>query len=185
MVLLMAITAGCGLTVQEMKSWKDAIKEPVQKMQSTEFEEDQTPVEDSAKLTVQLYFKRKDGNGLGMEEREVKKTEGIARLTMEELLKGPHNQDLETALPSGTKLLDINIKPDGSCLVNFNSNICNVNGSKAESLAVYAVVDTLSQFPTVDDVTFLVDGEKINTLAGHIDVSQPVVADYKLSEGNP
>ena len=57
-------------------------------------------------------------------------------------------EGLKSALPPGTRLLDINITPEGTCIVDFSSHI-EVSGSKAEALAVFSIVNTLSQFPTV------------------------------------
>lgn len=134
------------------------------------------------KITVQLYFARQEGHGLAVEEREITKVSGIARATVEELLKGPQDKALKTALPAQTRLLDINITPDGNCIVNFSSHIQEVSGSKAEALAVYSIVNTLSQFSTVDNVSFMVEGKKVESVGGYISTAEPVTADYGLSE---
>ena len=40
-----------------------------------------------------------------MERREIIKTEGIARSTLQELLKGPDNPAYQNVFPEGTRLL--------------------------------------------------------------------------------
>jgi len=185
--------AGCdSLGVREqIKSWKEAVKTPVEPVSDDEIEDlinqtgsDTTLNESSGgqKVKVKLYFARRQGHGLGVEEREIIKVTGIARATIEELLKGPRDPDLKSALPAGTRLLDINIKPDGTCIVDFNSRIREVSGSKAEALAIYSVVNTLSQFPTIKRVSFMVEGEPVESVGGYISTAEAVTADYSLSE---
>jgi len=124
--------------------------------------------------TLVLYFANSEGN-LVPEQREVPKVPGIARKAMEELAKGPQNNDLVPTMPAGTRLLDINIR-DGLCTVDFSRELAEKHsgGSSGELLTVYSVVNTLTQFPTVKEVTFLIEGERIKTLAGHMDLSVSV-----------
>jgi len=39
---------------------------------------------------------------------------------------------------------------------------------------VGAIVNTLTEFAAVERVQILVDGEKVNTLFGHVDVTEPL-----------
>lgn len=131
------------------------------------------------KVKVQLYFPRRDGKGLSIEERQIDMTEGIARSTLQELLEGPENKELKTVIPAGTRLLDINIKPDGFCVVNFSSELSKINSQDAR-LAVYSIVNTVSQFPTVDKVQFLIEGKPVKYLGSSVDLTKPVAAEYDL-----
>lgn len=186
LVLLMGVV-GCGWSGLEdqVASWKDAVKTPIDEPPDEMINDlIQDPATKAAeeKIKVQLHFARQEGNGLAVEEREITKVTGIARATIEELLKGPRTEELKSALPAGTRLLDINITPDGTCIVDFSSHIKEVSGSKAEALAVYSVVNTLSQFSTVNNVSFLVEGVKVESIGGYISTAEPVTADYGLSE---
>lgn len=129
------------------------------------------------KVKVVLYFSNPEGTGLVQEIREIPKREGIGRATIEELIKGPKPESgLAQTIPSGTELLDINVKSDGTAVVSFSEEI-KVNhwgGSSGEGLTVYSIVNTLTQFPSVERVQILVDNKVIETLGGHIDISQPV-----------
>ncbi|MGI6549774.1 MAG: GerMN domain-containing protein [Syntrophomonadales bacterium] len=186
-VLLMGVV-GCGPLdfEDQITSWKDAVKTPIDPPPDDVIEdliqEKAPPNEADETLKVQLYFANQEGDGLVVEEREITKVTGIARATVEELLKGPQTEGLKPALPAGTRLLDINIKPDGTCIVDFSSEITEVSGSKAEALAVYSIVNTLSQFSTVENVSFLVAGDKVESIGGYISTAEPVTADYGLSE---
>jgi len=129
------------------------------------------------KTTVVLYFSNGDGK-LVAEQREIPKVVGIARETIHQLCAGPENVELEPTLPVGTKLLDINIK-DGLCTVDFSGELVEMHsgGSEAEYLTVYSIVNTLTQFSTVEQVQILVEGHIIETIAGHVGVATPLVRD--------
>ena len=43
-----------------------------------------------------------------------------------------------------------------------------------EILTVGAIVNTLTEFPDVEKVQILVEGKKVSTLFGHLDVSDPL-----------
>ena len=185
LALLLGVV-GCGWTGldNQIASWKEAVKTPIDEPPDDVIDDlmQEPGLEAAEKISLQLYFARQEGSGLMAEEREITKVTGIARAAIEELLKGPRTEGLKSALPAETRLLDINITPDGTCIVDFSSHIKEVSGSKAEALAVYSVVNTLSQFSTVKDVSFRVAGEKVESIGGYISTAEPVTADYGLSE---
>ena len=159
------LSSGCWLTENNrLKSWQEWIKMPVddsEEVSSTGTKtSDQVRIEDLTRerITVDLYFARKDGKGLGVEKRDIPKEPAIARRTIEALLEGPQNPDLVACLPAGTKLLDINIKPDGLCIVDFSREITSIPSGRQKELAIDSIVRTLSQFPTVTSVKLLVEG---------------------------
>lgn len=126
------------------------------------------------KTSVVLYFSNEQGQ-LVAERREIPKVDGIARMTIHELTKGPEQPGMLPTLPNGTKLKDISIE-DGLCKVDFSKELLenHPGGSAGELITVYSIVNTLTQFSTVQQVQILVDGEKVASLAGHVDLSQPL-----------
>lgn len=132
------------------------------------------------KTTVALYFSDGKG-GLAAEQREIPKVVGIARETMHQLCAGPESGTLEPTLPAGTALLDIDIR-DGLCTADFNSELINghTGGSESEYLTVYSIVNTLTQFGTVENVQIKVDGKVTDTIAGHVDVAAPLFRDDNI-----
>lgn len=133
--------------------------------------------------SVLLYFADPENQGLVAEAREISKVEGIARATMNELVKGPSAESvLLPTIPLGTQLVDINVKPDGLAIVDFSSELVDNHwgGATGENLTVYSIVNTLSQFPTVDRVELRVEGQNIETIAGHVDVSGELFPDTTL-----
>lgn len=130
----------------------------------------------AAKAKVTLYFANTEGDYLVPEVRTVGEVTGIARATVEELIKGPKAaKEMAPTIPAGTRLRDIDIH-DGVATVDFSREFVDNHGggSSGELLTVYSVVDALTQFPTVQKVQFLVEGQKVETLAGHMDLAGPV-----------
>jgi len=188
-VILLAVcllSGGCSkVDDSKIKAWKDLIKIPTNTEKSAETNnEDLIPVDESQpsvdKISVKLYFQDAAKSKLVVEERSIGKAEGIARKTMQELLKGPSQKDCVSVFPTGTKLLDINVKPEGLCIVDLSGEANKVSSEGQGKLMVQAIANTLGQFPTIKEVSFLINGEKVNALGGMVDIAQPVQADYKL-----
>lgn len=133
--------------------------------------------------TVLLYFADNDGQSLVKQEKKIPKVEGIARATIEALLVGPDaNSGLLSAIPAGTELLDINVKPDEKlCIIDLSREFADAaQNGEGQDLAVYAIANTLCQFATVDKVEFRIEGENVASLGGKVNLSQTVKADYSL-----
>lgn len=147
--------------------------EPVQTMS--------TPVQE---ITVALYFASTDGDKLVKTEKQIPKVEGMARATIESLLEGPDaNSGLVSAIPEGTQLLDINVKPaEKTCIVDFSHELRNqlASGKNSEQLAVYSITNTLCQFASIDQVEFRIEGQSIATLTGTTDLSTAVTANAAI-----
>lgn len=173
---------------QDLKSWKDLLKikpnEEVSDVQDLSFDLGNDKGNDLSegveKITIDLYFIGPDGKKLALESRSITKQEGLARSTIEELIKGPQKEENLSVFPEGTKLLDINIKPDGRCIVDLSSQLTEIDNEHKEMLMVYALVNTLGQFASVQDVDILINGQKVDTIAGHVDVSAPIEPDYTM-----
>lgn len=183
------VLVGCGLLNKVREDFKkgENLTEPLDLNSPTvlvETPELSTTVEPEEKTVVTLYFADPVEHKLVAEEREIPKVVGIARATMEELIKGPAGSGLKGTLPAGTKLLDINIREDGLAIVDFSGELIRdlPVSAQAEELAVYSIVNTLSQFPTVQEVEMRVEGQTVDTLLGHIDFQQGLVKNTSLVE---
>ncbi|MEW6662826.1 MAG: GerMN domain-containing protein [Bacillota bacterium] len=165
---VMLFTSGCGIT-KALSSLKDRFAgQKVQEVKSP----GETPInlvpEQPAKAVettkVVLYFTDATGQFLAAEEREIPKVVGIARSTIEQLIMGPKpGSSLLPTIPYGTQLKDINIKPDGLAIVDFSKELIanHIGGKAAQELTIYSVVNTLTQFPTVDRVQFRIEGQNV------------------------
>ena len=47
-------------------------------------------------------------------------------------------------------------------------------------LLVAAIVDTLTEFPDIQKVQILVNGKKVDTIAGHMDTGEPLSRSEKV-----
>jgi len=98
--------------------------------------------------------------------RVVPKTTGVARAAMEALLDSDKVRDkypqISTAIPSGTKLLDVSIK-NGVATVDLSRDFESGGGSASAYFRLGQVVYTLTQFSTVRSVLFQVEGETVTT----------------------
>ncbi|KUK11214.1 MAG: Spore germination protein-like protein [Clostridia bacterium 41_269] len=133
-------------------------------------------------IEVVLYFADQEGRKLVPEIRKIKKVEGLARAAINELIKGPNTgSGLQPTIPKGTVLNDINIKDDGLCIVDFNEKLIEKKlQTVSEELTVYSIVNTLTQFPTVDRVMFRIEGQDPDSMGSAILSSSPLIENSSL-----
>ena len=93
--------------------------------------------------------------------------EGIIR----ELINGSDSDDLVTIIPKNLKLLNVEVI-NGTAFLDFSKE--GLNGSSLEEyFTIKQIVDSLFELDNIEKVQFLVEGEKVESLMGHIGVSEP------------
>src|SRR6056297_2555020 len=124
--------------------------------------------------TVNLYFATTDAMYLETEERTIK-GRNLYKEAVNALITGPTDSDLAKTIPEGVKVLNISKKND-TIRVDFSEEIVKNHwgGSAGERLTVYSIVHTLAQFKGVKQVKFLIEGEEVETLVGHMDLTVPL-----------
>ena len=95
-------------------------------------------------------------------EREVSKTQAVARASLEELLKGPteseKDQGFFTNINPGVKIQSLNIE-NGVAKVDFDEQLEFQVGGSCRVAAISAQIrETLKQFPTVESVIISING---------------------------
>lgn len=94
--------------------------------------------------------------------RYVQKTEEVAKTALEELLKGPTEEEKSkgyfTNIPMGSKLNSISIVSEGA-KADFGQTVQSGGGSCSMAGRVAQIEATLKQFPTVNSITISVDGK--------------------------
>jgi spore germination protein GerM len=131
---------------------------------------------------VTLYFSDKQAMSLVPEERQVVLDKGpVEEAVVRELIAGTRNPELNNTIPEGTELLSISIK-DGTALVDFSKEfqLKHSKGSAGESMTIYSVVNSLAELKGIDKVQFLLEGQKHESILGHIDTSVPVEPDWSI-----
>lgn len=135
---------------------------------------------------VALFFGAPDGSGFMREGREIAvedTVDGMLASVVGELVVGPVG-NLAPTLPPNARVLGAHLKGD-LAEVDFSRELVDglPGGSSAEITAVYSVVDTVAaNFPQVKGVRFLVDGQPLKELKGHLDLSAPISPDYTLEK---
>lgn len=92
------------------------------------------------------------------------------------LIKGPlPGEQLHHSLPPETKVLSLYIE-NGLATVDFSQELSTkfVGGSQLESHLVSAIVFTLTQFAEIERVQILLEGEKVESLGGHVNIDNPL-----------
>lgn len=75
---------------------------------------------------------------------------------------------------------------DGQAVVDLTGPVRTGGGTSTEAARVYGIVQTLhSNFPEVKSVRILVDGQEVDTLLGHLDLSHPLVPEPRLLATQP
>ena len=110
--------------------------------------------------TLTLYFSNQNGDGLIKETREVHYSSNISteKLIMEQLLEGPEEADARSAIPEGTKLLNVSVV-EGVCYVSLDATFRNQDYTVAEPIVIYSIVNSLSELPTINKVQISVNGD--------------------------
>jgi spore germination protein GerM len=138
-----------------------------------------TTAADQRKITATLYFVAPDGLSLVPVQREVAFGEPVveqARRIIEAQL-AVSSAPLLSAIPAGTTLRALYITERGDAFVDLSAEVTtkHTGGSMDEILSVYTIVNALTvNLPAITRVQILVDGKEVDTLAGHVDLRNPL-----------
>lgn len=133
-------------------------------------------------ISVKLFFQSPERAGLVIEERAVALSGDLGqqlRSALEELIKGSGAGLLPTLDPA-TKVLEVFVSARGIAYVDLSKEVTagQPGGSEAELITVYSIVNSLTaSFPSVKRVQILVDDHPAPSLAGHVDLSRPLLPD--------
>ncbi len=91
------------------------------------------------------------------------------------ITKKPASDKMESLVPQGTKVLSLKIAKDGTAYADFSKEIVKRGeGSYNEFMLTGAIVNTLTEFPEIKRVQILVDGKKVTSIGGYIDLEEPL-----------
>jgi germination protein M len=93
---------------------------------------------------------------------------------MEQLLKGPDERRLLSALPAGTKLNSISVSDDGVCIANFDASLETAITGVTENVTLYSIVNSLTELDSIKQVQILVNGETPHLSNVEVDLSTAV-----------
>jgi spore germination protein GerM len=107
-----------------------------------------------------------------------------AKQVLNTLLAGPVNSDLRT-LPPDAALLAFYLLPDGTGIADFSEALATStpSGIQSEELAVDSITRTLeANVPQIKRLKILIHGQEVDTLAGHLDLTQLFVVNTKAAQ---
>jgi germination protein M len=169
LTLFLLFLGGCNLADRLNSQGNDQSSSGLKTTSGDELQKTAKP-----QVGVTLYFRDQSGRYLVADKVKINEVTGIARAALSQLCQGPAAGNYKASLPSGSGVRSLNVQPDGLCTVDLNQTAAAVSSPSEENLAVYAVVNTLTEFPTVKRVQILVNGVKRETLGGHIPIDQPL-----------
>lgn len=132
--------------------------------------------------TATLYFPSLNDRRLVPESRSVTWAETDAdrvRQILLALIEGSH-QGFGRVLPASVNIRAIFLAPEGTAYVDFSSEFPAglTPGIESESLAVYALTNSITtNISSVKQVKLLIQGQEVETLDGHADLTGAFVPD--------
>jgi spore germination protein GerM len=142
------------------------------------------PAAPNRTITARLFYVSDDGARLTSVEREVPFAEGAEQareIVSAQIAAVP--EPLVSAIPPGTTLRALFITEQGDAYVDLSREIASAHsgGTLDELLTVYTIVNVLTvNLPAVRSVQILIDGKEVATLAGHVDLRQPLQKNVAL-----
>lgn len=146
----------------------------------------QTTVKEGKKIAVVLDQIAKDGSSLVKVTVERPMEESAPQTAVNALLAQPDNKDNSNPFAkANVKLLSLDIKKD-LAIVNLSKEVLTIKGgSMQELLLVGSIVNTLTEFKEIKQVQILVEGKRVETLLGHMDLSEPLDRDESIMYKQP
>jgi hypothetical protein len=108
-----------------------------------------------------------------------------AKQVLNTLLAGPVDTELRT-VPPDAALLAFYLLPDGAAIADFSEALATSipSGIQSEQMAVDSIARTLeANVPKVRRLKILIHGQEVETLAGHLDLSQAFLVNVNASAG--
>ena len=166
---MLALAAGCG-----------DVQKPAQKDSTVQTEQTQEKEKPAAlipkEMQVNVYYPRNDGTGLIAVTRTVNiEKDDKYTAALKSLLTGTKEKGQTNVIPKKAKLRRVTVK-NGVATADFSKELEQnfSGGSTGEEMLVGSIVNTLTDFPEVQSVQILIEGASVETLSGHMDLSEPL-----------
>lgn len=146
--------------------------------------DDAEAAEATGRIRASLYYVAEDGLHLTAVDADVPygttPAEQARSLVEAQLQAAP--APLAQAIAEGTKVRQIFVADDGTAFVDLSKEaIANHRGGSLDELfAVYALVNAVTvNLPAIKSVQILIDGQEVDTLAGHVDLRHPLAKNMR------
>lgn len=100
---------------------------------------------------------------------------------VERLIDGKPPKGAVTVFPKNTKVNSVKLSGN-TATVDFSQELVKnfSGGSASEIMLASSLADTLTEFNEIETVRISVDGKLIDTLSGHLDLSEPIGRNAEL-----
>ena len=131
------------------------------------------------KITATLFYVGEDGVSLTPAQTEVPFGDPVSDQARNIILMqiAPPPKGQVSAIPQGTRLRAMYVNEKGHAFVDLTGEIItgHTGGVLDELFTVYAIVNAITvNLPAITHVQLLIDGKEVDTLAGHVDLRQPL-----------
>ena len=112
------------------------------------------------KVRLHLYFANEDGDQLVDTYRSVvyNSNSSMARLVVEQVLKGPNSDVVFPTLNPAAKVLSVTTR-DGVCYVNLDQAFLTEPYGVTSQVAIYSLVNSLTELSSVSAVQITIEGK--------------------------
>lgn len=109
---------------------------------------------------INVYYANKLGDKLVKKKETIacSKNVSLEKMVVEQLIKGPSDAAMMSALPSDLKLLSISVS-EGVCYVNFNAVFLTEMVNVSSELPIYSIANSLCDLNSVDSVRIMINGD--------------------------
>lgn len=137
--------------------------------------------------SLSMYFADRQGTGLIKVPVEITydATIPMEQLAMEQLMKGPDSiegtsrKNLLKTIPEGTKINKISVK-ENTCYLDLSSDFMEKRSDISDEVAIYSVVNTLAELPTINKVQFSIDGKQVLLFDDRVNFGEPFECNLDL-----
>ena len=135
------------------------------------------------KVRLHLYFASETGTELVDTYRTVVYNSNISqeRLVVEQVLKGPNSEVVYATLNPAAQILSVTTR-DYVCYVNLDAAFLEEPYSVTSQVAIYSLVNSLTELTTVRQVQILIDGDSTRTFMD-TSLSQPFERNLSIVRG--
>ncbi len=123
-------------------------------------------------VAVKLYFAQYEDNQsfLQPEIRTVSDSDDFYKSVVKELIKGPENEQLYPTLPSNIEVYSVAVD-NGLAIADFSKELITnfeeiPHSSTTEMLAIYSIVNTLTEFDEIESVRITIEGRENGEIDG-------------------
>ena len=138
-----------------------------------------TAADPQRRITATLFYVSDDGMALVPAQREIPFAEPVLEQARQVVLAqiARPQPPVVSAIPPDTMLRAIYLSERGDLFVDLTSQLTSAHpgGALQELFTVYTIVNSVTvTLPAITRVQILINGREVDTLAGHVDLRNPL-----------